>query len=104
SHHFYFFFFQAEDGIRERNVTGVQTFALPILPIHEQSIPIDAICPASFDPDNAMVMDCSCMGMPWASVIKSSNAASKNGSMAFPANCTVSPWRSTMAAADCLSR
>src|SRR5207249_8455735 len=28
SHHF--FFFQAEDGIRDRNVTGVQTCALPI--------------------------------------------------------------------------
>src|SRR5207249_7177584 len=27
-----FFFFQAEDGIRYRNVTGVQTCALPILP------------------------------------------------------------------------
>src|SRR5437868_15354550 len=26
-----FFFFQAEDGIRGRNVTGVQTCALPIL-------------------------------------------------------------------------
>src|SRR5699024_11831120 len=26
-----FFFFQAEDGIRYRNVTGVQTCALPIL-------------------------------------------------------------------------
>src|SRR6266704_430960 len=29
----YFFFFQAEDGIRDRNVTGVQTCALPILPL-----------------------------------------------------------------------
>src|SRR5699024_1209517 len=28
---FCFFFFQAEDGIRDRNVTGVQTCALPIL-------------------------------------------------------------------------
>src|SRR5207249_6338077 len=28
---FSFFFFQAEDGIRDRNVTGVQTCALPIL-------------------------------------------------------------------------
>ena len=28
---FYFFFFQAEDGIRDRDVTGVQTCALPIL-------------------------------------------------------------------------
>src|SRR5699024_11550263 len=27
-----FFFFQAEDGIRDRNVTGVQTCALPIYP------------------------------------------------------------------------
>ena len=27
---FMFFFFQAEDGIRDRNVTGVQTCALPI--------------------------------------------------------------------------
>src|SRR5699024_2615931 len=29
--HCYSFFFQAEDGIRDRNVTGVQTCALPIL-------------------------------------------------------------------------
>src|SRR5437868_9061195 len=27
----WYFFFQAEDGIRDRNVTGVQTCALPIL-------------------------------------------------------------------------
>src|SRR5438067_3390229 len=36
-----FFFFQAEDGIRVRNVTGVQTCALPIL---------DA-CPQQYFPD-----------------------------------------------------
>src|SRR5207248_8185050 len=29
---FIFFFFQAEDGIRDRTVTGVQTCALPIFP------------------------------------------------------------------------
>src|SRR5687767_15766178 len=28
--HFYVFFFQAEDGIRDKLVTGVQTCALPI--------------------------------------------------------------------------
>src|SRR5699024_11598877 len=28
------FFFQAEDGIRDRNVTGVQTCALPILEVY----------------------------------------------------------------------
>jgi len=27
---FFFFFFQAEDGILDRDVTGVQTCALPI--------------------------------------------------------------------------
>src|SRR5689334_25124136 len=30
SYYFYFFFFQAEDGIRDGTVTGVQTCALPI--------------------------------------------------------------------------
>src|SRR5437667_501503 len=30
SYLFFFFFFQAEDGIRDRDVTGVQTCALPI--------------------------------------------------------------------------
>src|SRR2546426_7755125 len=30
---FLFFFFQAEDGIRDYKVTGVQTCALPISPI-----------------------------------------------------------------------
>src|SRR5699024_11762101 len=29
-YYYVFFFFQAEDGIRDRNVTGVQTCALPI--------------------------------------------------------------------------
>src|SRR5207249_9016532 len=32
-----FFFFQAEDGIRDRNVTGVQTCALPIFGAIESS-------------------------------------------------------------------
>src|SRR5215203_6356210 len=32
--YFLFFFFQAEDGIRDIGVTGVQTCALPILPAH----------------------------------------------------------------------
>src|SRR5699024_11682221 len=44
-----FFFFQAEDGIRARNVTGVQTCALPISALaysasysHPGSIPASA--------------------------------------------------------------
>src|SRR5699024_11626223 len=36
----FFFFFQAEDGIRDRNVTGVQTCALPIL-FHRQHHLVD---------------------------------------------------------------
>src|SRR5208283_4343943 len=35
---FFFFFFQAEDGIRDRDVTGVQTCALPILGESEKHI------------------------------------------------------------------
>src|SRR5205823_7245984 len=34
---FYFFFFQAEDGIRDKLVTGVQTCALPIF--DQQGVP-----------------------------------------------------------------
>src|SRR5207249_5378797 len=32
-------FFQAEDGIRDRNVTGVQTCALPISPVVSRTRP-----------------------------------------------------------------
>src|SRR2546430_4181745 len=41
-----FFFFQAEDGIRDLTVTGVQTCALPIL----ASIFIVVVFPAPFGP------------------------------------------------------
>src|SRR6266540_5185621 len=39
---FDFFFFQAEDGIRDRDVTGVQTCALPILSRVEAFLSDDA--------------------------------------------------------------
>src|SRR2546427_1279417 len=35
----FFFFFQAEDGIRDLTVTGVQTCALPIFP-HPRRLPL----------------------------------------------------------------
>src|SRR5699024_11585831 len=38
----YVFFFQAEDGIRDRNVTGVQTCALPICSILPELRVIDS--------------------------------------------------------------
>src|SRR5690606_40662958 len=37
---FLFFFFQAEDGIRDFHVTGVQTCALPISPIFRNRVPV----------------------------------------------------------------
>src|SRR5437773_5620106 len=39
-----FFFFQAEDGIRDRDVTGVQTCALPISRVILAGLPL---CPCS---------------------------------------------------------
>src|SRR6266540_1341584 len=33
----FFFFFQAEDGIRDRDVTGVQTCALPIFIVDQRA-------------------------------------------------------------------
>src|SRR5260370_6712068 len=41
----FFFFFQAEDGIRDSSVTGVQTCALPISPWFEK----DGRSAASFE-------------------------------------------------------
>src|SRR5207249_5224897 len=38
-----FFFFQAEDGIRARNVTGVQTCALPIWALTTSGLPQDTL-------------------------------------------------------------
>src|SRR2546427_2600055 len=35
---FFFFFFQAEDGIRDLTVTGVQTCALPILTARSSAV------------------------------------------------------------------
>src|SRR3989441_5625257 len=43
-----FFFFQAEDGIRDKLVTGVQTCALPIC-LHEAGVPIIGTSPDSID-------------------------------------------------------
>src|SRR5699024_11942771 len=64
---FCFFFFQAEDGIRDRNVTGVQTCALPIssrchwcrhvLTINEQvpnGVVPDAVLPFSLTHEQAV--------------------------------------------------
>src|SRR5688500_19836631 len=45
---FFFFFFQAEDGIRDYKVTGVQTCALPILAAVDASqATIEGVLPGS---------------------------------------------------------
>src|SRR5256712_2174187 len=49
----FFFFFQAEDGIRDLIVTGVQTCALPI---YKAKIRWEAIERASARPDGALVL------------------------------------------------
>src|SRR5699024_12107755 len=46
------FFFQAEDGIRDRNVTGVQTCALPS-PYYSSSAVVAASHPAASPPGAA---------------------------------------------------
>src|SRR5437870_9397631 len=46
-HLFPFFFFQAEDGIRDGHVTGVQTCALPISPSQAAGFPQPRHAPAS---------------------------------------------------------
>src|SRR5437763_12902275 len=49
---FFFFFFQAEDGIRDTSVTGVQTCALPIS-IEKSAIPCkEHVKSATFGPSN----------------------------------------------------
>src|SRR5256885_13100032 len=40
----FFFFFQAEDGIRDYKVTGVQTCALPIWPGGDRMADVPGIC------------------------------------------------------------
>src|SRR2546430_3093858 len=57
--HLFFFFFQAEDGIRFLTVTGVQTCALPILrgwPAVSTTVPRSVSPPASNDVRSAAMV------------------------------------------------
>src|SRR6266540_4621514 len=45
----YFFFFQAEDGIRDRDVTGVQTCALPIFAMEGLAVPFTGVAAFRFN-------------------------------------------------------
>src|SRR5215475_9503579 len=57
---FFFFFFQAEDGIRDFHVTGVQTCALPILPDGLRWIEV----PVMREETTLMVVPAGLIGLP----------------------------------------
>src|SRR5690554_2104329 len=59
--HIFFFFFQAEDGIRDADVTGVQTCALPILPL---SAVFNSV---TLTPERAAKPSAALVGLPSAS-------------------------------------
>src|SRR5690625_5345811 len=72
-----FFFFQAEDGIRDGHVTGVQTCALPIWPSSELDVyrnSEDGLQGIALDPDfeennwrseeRRVGKECKCRGWP----------------------------------------
>src|SRR5690348_17800590 len=52
------FFFQAEDGIRDGRVTGVQTCALPIFfvpaRVHRRALPLSLQCMSSHPPHTCL--------------------------------------------------
>src|SRR5690606_40004229 len=65
-----FFFFQAEDGIRDFHVTGVQTCALPILPTY---VEVDSITELN---DNADLFGGEVIGIdPGAGLMAASDEA-----------------------------
>src|SRR2546425_8549463 len=54
----FFFFFQAEDGIRDKLVTGVQTCALPISLTFDRHRRIVSVCPSlPANPPQARIID-----------------------------------------------
>src|SRR5438132_2882710 len=68
----YFFFFQAEDGIRDHCVTGVQTCALPIFsppkPVTSKSSKRSSM-PARIYPPPAQIGRASCRERVYISVV-----------------------------------
>src|SRR5699024_11984696 len=69
-----YFFFQAEDGIRDRNVTGVQTCALPICttitaaPVNRQpaALPHTGIFPSPLTTVTAWMSETRTTAWSWA--------------------------------------
>src|SRR5256886_13339009 len=69
-----FFFFQAEDGIRDLTVTGVQTCALPICPAFHAQMKTTRAKPANTKNDSSIQStitqrDCAFSGASWANAV-----------------------------------
>src|SRR5256885_5587189 len=87
-----FFFFQAEDGIRDYKVTGVQTCALPICSIFahvQQQKPADRFHAAQIDQ----------ISRPqWA------RPPARRNSVQRTRNCVLAPWTQEIGRASCRER
>src|SRR5206468_10052109 len=70
----FFFFFQAEDGIRDLIVTGVQTCALPIF-LHSRLIALGL--GFEIEPAAARAQNVLCMGAQWKQAGREANAQKK---------------------------
>src|SRR5260370_18385792 len=74
----FFFFFQAEDGIRDSSVTGVQTCALPISPVYAPrrrgfgTIVMEAMAERSVD--GKVDLDYAPSGLTWRLTCPAANA------------------------------
>src|SRR5690625_2454004 len=87
---FLFFFFQAEDGIRDGHVTGVQTCALPIS--HAARGPPGS-APGRVPPERGRGPYCSCV---WSVRLLRCHSLSRNGCdrvRAFLLSASMTTWR-----------
>src|SRR5437667_9316196 len=73
---FFFFFFQAEDGIRDRDVTGVQTCALPIFAAFARPPMVAASAKAARKPNAGWIGSNALAAMKIANVAASTSVAS----------------------------
>src|SRR5207249_6046974 len=95
---FVFFFFQAEDGIRDRNVTGVQTCALPIFERPEAAPPRSAMTRASLNDrrepaaERMFVRIATCMPMNPDSAEKVAPSAKRSEERRVGKECRARGW------------
>src|SRR5207248_3435417 len=75
SRSFVFFFFQAEDGIRDRTVTGVQTCALPISSFRKRATVREAVAVATVRMQPATLRKLVERGLPKGDVLTTAKVA-----------------------------